>query len=486
MLLAILLSTLILTAPTIAQQGDDCPGVSGDSSEDRIGCPDSDGDGWSDPDDDWTVADGADAFPNEITQWADRDGDGFGDSSSFNARLIDHFPDDEHLHRAVLSVGCAPPDHTLPVGESSHFLCTVKNEALVPVRIIPSWDVDDRVSKGDLPARFDLEQQGFGGDTYEVRLSFKAEQAGVSGGIFYLNESSESQIVYSIPLGILVESSSPTTSSADVSPYFDPVLEQANSVAGWLTTTTGYQFSSQSALAILVAGPLLLLVITRRTASSVNQRRKEQEALEAEAANEEEREAAKANEGEPEEISIEDMAADPNQPEQKPKRGVKGAEGRVLAPGMVEVMVGGIDMPSRPTDEFNVLKMTLDESDLDGDEWGDEEELEDDDDTDFKVARKHRTTQTSEGGEVESEAESEPARKQASEPASGERRPRAKQQRSTKKSTVRSSRSETGKGGQEQKDVASPTTKPSSKSETTRKKKPGKVGHTRGPGVDLK
>ncbi len=64
---------------------DACPSVWGNSSQDRLGCFDQDGDGWSNPAPDWPpifnleCARGADAFPHEPTQWCDRDGDGFGD-----------------------------------------------------------------------------------------------------------------------------------------------------------------------------------------------------------------------------------------------------------------------------------------------------------------------------------------------------------------------------------------------------------------------
>ncbi len=63
---------------------DDCPTRGGYSQHDRQGCPDYDGDGWSDPDDDWPVGpiDGADAFWKEPTQWRDGDGDGYGDNRS--------------------------------------------------------------------------------------------------------------------------------------------------------------------------------------------------------------------------------------------------------------------------------------------------------------------------------------------------------------------------------------------------------------------
>ena len=63
---------------------DDCLGLWGNSSIDRQGCLDSDGDGYSDADGTWLVENGADAFPSDSTQWADGDGDGFGDNDAGN------------------------------------------------------------------------------------------------------------------------------------------------------------------------------------------------------------------------------------------------------------------------------------------------------------------------------------------------------------------------------------------------------------------
>lgn len=67
---------------------DGCPNVWGDSQYDRLGCLDSDGDGWSDPTPDWPALspcnDGADAFPNDPTQWCDDDGDGYGSNPAGN------------------------------------------------------------------------------------------------------------------------------------------------------------------------------------------------------------------------------------------------------------------------------------------------------------------------------------------------------------------------------------------------------------------
>jgi len=62
---------------------DDCPLFAGNSTNDRLGCADTDGDGWSDEDGDWSLTDGADHFPNDATQWRDSDGDGYGDNYSF-------------------------------------------------------------------------------------------------------------------------------------------------------------------------------------------------------------------------------------------------------------------------------------------------------------------------------------------------------------------------------------------------------------------
>ena len=74
-------------------QSDECPSVSGNSTEDRDGCPDGDGDGWSDPDSMNPVPPigTADAYPSEPTQWRDRDGDGFGDES--DGQNADSCPD---------------------------------------------------------------------------------------------------------------------------------------------------------------------------------------------------------------------------------------------------------------------------------------------------------------------------------------------------------------------------------------------------------
>ena len=109
--------------PAPANEPDACPSTPGASTEDRYGCPDADGDGWSD-EGDWAVLDpsqwvdadedgygdnylfdldeyqyhvnqSGDAFPNDPTQWNDTDGDGFGDNyenESWNAYRPSEWP----------------------------------------------------------------------------------------------------------------------------------------------------------------------------------------------------------------------------------------------------------------------------------------------------------------------------------------------------------------------------------------------------------
>jgi len=65
-------------------EADACPNLFGTSMHDRHGCSDIDGDGYSDPDEGWGSLQGADAFSADETQWRDRDVDGFGDNITGN------------------------------------------------------------------------------------------------------------------------------------------------------------------------------------------------------------------------------------------------------------------------------------------------------------------------------------------------------------------------------------------------------------------
>jgi len=76
-----LFSLILLLSPAGVMAQDTPPSceTEGNSTEDRTGCLDTDGDGWSDPDSSWNTSMGADAFPDDETEHRDLDGDGIGD-----------------------------------------------------------------------------------------------------------------------------------------------------------------------------------------------------------------------------------------------------------------------------------------------------------------------------------------------------------------------------------------------------------------------
>jgi len=95
----------------LSDRSDGCPTIWGDSEFDRLGCLDSDGDGWSDPDANWqarTDCYGADAFPNDPTQWCDEDNDGYGSNAAGNN--ADDCPNEAGTSTLGGDVGCSDRD----------------------------------------------------------------------------------------------------------------------------------------------------------------------------------------------------------------------------------------------------------------------------------------------------------------------------------------------------------------------------------------
>ena len=78
-ILLVSLVVFCLVLPTAHAEDASYQCTAGDSTEDRVGCLDTDGDGWSDPDGHWNESMGADAFPDNVSEHRDLDGDGLGD-----------------------------------------------------------------------------------------------------------------------------------------------------------------------------------------------------------------------------------------------------------------------------------------------------------------------------------------------------------------------------------------------------------------------
>lgn len=111
--LAIVVLLLVsLTSLDTSASGDDeqidCNGDSlGNSTIDRQGCLDSDGDGYSDVSSNWTRSDGADVFPADPMAWSDLDNDGFTDQRGTD--YTDDCPFTWGLSRVILN-GCSDID----------------------------------------------------------------------------------------------------------------------------------------------------------------------------------------------------------------------------------------------------------------------------------------------------------------------------------------------------------------------------------------
>jgi len=105
---------------------DACPNTNGFSKEDRFGCLDSDLDGYSNPSVGWTVEQGADALPQQSTQWRDGDGDGYGDNIT----------------------GLSPDDCTWKAGNSTKAWIIPNGSLAMEYAEVPSYGCEDTDGDG--------------------------------------------------------------------------------------------------------------------------------------------------------------------------------------------------------------------------------------------------------------------------------------------------------------------------------------------------
>jgi len=187
---------------------DDCPNIEGNSTNDRVGCLDSDGDGWSNSDENWTVNDGADAFENDKTQWKDLDKDGFGDNSTIGANNIDYWPEDRLRHNPVLLIACDPSSNTITISEKSSFFCKVTNPMdSISVNIRIEWIPLKGISSEWDSREVNLQPNGEQGHLTMFSIQSTGEELGLSGGeikIWVQNQQSPSAIA-KLPIYVISE-----------------------------------------------------------------------------------------------------------------------------------------------------------------------------------------------------------------------------------------------------------------------------------------
>jgi len=185
---------------------DDCPNVDGNSTKDRYGCLDSDGDGWSNPDSNWTINNGADVFINDKSQWKDFDKDGFGDNNSIGANNIDYWPNDRLRHKPVLLIACEPASNTIIISEKSSFFCKVTNPMnYISINLRIEWHPLDGISSEWYSREVTLQAYGEQGHMTMFSVDNTGEKLGLSGGEIQLwvQNQNEPSAIAKLPILVI-------------------------------------------------------------------------------------------------------------------------------------------------------------------------------------------------------------------------------------------------------------------------------------------
>ena len=156
----------------LSVDGDDCPGWPGTSTEGNVyGCTDTDGDGW---------ADTIDVFPEDETQWADSDGDGYGDNYTYTNVTGEKLLSDIHrwscepdpgLIVTRVQNGDAFPDEITQWSDSDGdgYGDNYKDNSTYRLECWPGQIVDGARNSDALPLRYsqnkDPDRDGFGDNT---------------------------------------------------------------------------------------------------------------------------------------------------------------------------------------------------------------------------------------------------------------------------------------------------------------------------------
>lgn len=206
-LLLVLLAALVAGGWPPAVAAETCLNGSGTSTEDREGCLDSDGDGWSDPDPGWAAhPEGeADAFVNEPTQWLDLDGDGWGDNLSTGAALRDWWPQNDEVHDPVVRVSCEVAGHEVDFEGRATFRCNVFNPMPASgVQVVASWSIGRGVGGTTSSALLDLAAEGRDGSSALVALDVRGIEAGTWPVVLSIDMADEDRLLEQESLSLVV------------------------------------------------------------------------------------------------------------------------------------------------------------------------------------------------------------------------------------------------------------------------------------------
>ena len=186
---------------------------------------DSDGDGYDDPTDEFTIWDGADAYPNN--------------------------PD---VHDPVFSTGCDPAVATIDLGEPVTFTCTIGNEG--PVSLNALIDIKDDTHLRDEfdPAYYDLNS----GEVLELQVTLSGLSEGIAMAELRIFARANSSASHTIDLPIEVTGEEwpglSSQSEGGGSPDISFINQLLDDFSEWLTKNTPWEISStQAGLMILIS-----------------------------------------------------------------------------------------------------------------------------------------------------------------------------------------------------------------------------------------
>ena len=205
-----------------------------------VSAEDSDGDGYDDPSEEFTIWDGADAYPNN--------------------------PD---IHEPVFSVGCDPPVAKLDLAEPVTFTCTIRNEGPIEVIVYVEVDQGQYLSNQFTAVTHTIEPD----EITEIKVNL----AGLSQGfamaklqIFARANGSPSH-VFELPIEVTGDDWSGLNSQggSSSSPDISVLSTSLDEITDWLSENTPWKFTNMNTglLALLMGIALISLVRMKRAKS---------------------------------------------------------------------------------------------------------------------------------------------------------------------------------------------------------------------------
>ena len=196
---------------------------------------DRDGDGYDDPTADYTVWDGADAYP-----------------------------DNPDIHEPVFSTGCDPPVATLDLMEPVTFTCTIGNEGPVALNVLIDVEDDTHLRNQFDAAYYDLNS----GEILELQVTLSGLSEGVAMARLRIFARANSSASHSVDLPIEVtgeEWAGMNSHSEGVKP---PDISFINSLlddlAIWLSNHTPWEFNRMWAGIVVLVGSIGIIGTMRQ------------------------------------------------------------------------------------------------------------------------------------------------------------------------------------------------------------------------------